>query len=247
MKAEHRKELETNALADRVGRAVQGMKQVPRKRTFVWLLAGAVLLVVVYWFYARSQIKREENALNWFLVADGKGEYLQQVLTSNPDSNQAKAIRFENDFLQLQQSMRFLASEPKVVLSNLDELENIYREMAKRCQDDKVLLPEALFAVAVIEETRMIKRDRDEGEQWKVALAAYKEVADKHPDSAFGKEARKRVAVLNDEKQRDELLKVYQDLRIAFVPPDDFLAVPPADPIPNLKTKPAPPKTPVLP
>jgi hypothetical protein len=245
MKAEHRKELETNALADRVGRAVQGMKQVPRKRTFVWFAVAAVLLVVVYWFYARSKIKSEDNALNWFLVADGKGEYLQQVLTSNPDSNQAKAIRFENDFLQLQQAMRFLASEPKAILSSLEDIEKIYQEMAKRCQDDKVLLPEALFAVAIIEETRIIS-DR-EGEQWKVALAAYKEVADKHPDSAFGKEARKRVAVLGDEKQRDELLKVYQDLRIAFVPPDDFSAVPPADPFPNLKTKPAPPKIPVLP
>jgi hypothetical protein len=76
-------------------------------------------------------------------------------------------------------------------------------------------------------------------------LTAYKEVADKHPDSAFGKEARKRVAILNDEKQRDELLKVYQDLRIAFVREEPRIE--PPDFLPDFKKTPTPPKSNTIP
>jgi len=47
MKAEHRKELETNALAERMGRVVQGMKQAPQKRTMLWMVLVAVAVVVV--------------------------------------------------------------------------------------------------------------------------------------------------------------------------------------------------------
>jgi hypothetical protein len=244
MKAEHRKELETNALADRVGRAVQGMKQMPRKRTFVWVLGIVLVAVVAYWFYAQSQRKYQDNAFDWYLLADGRGDALQKVLSDGSDSNQSKVVNYELGFLVLYDTMRRLASDPKEAVAMLDERERYYRQLVKQSPDDKVLLPEALFAIAVIEETRILT-DQDHSEQWQKALAAYKEVADKHADSAFGKEARKRVAILSDEKQRDELLKVYQDLRIAFVreepriePPDFFR---------DLKKTPTPPKSNTIP
>jgi hypothetical protein len=244
MKAEHRKELETNALADRVGRAVQGMKQMPRKRTFVWVLAIGLVAVVAYWFYAQSQRKYNDNAFDWYLVADGKGDALQKVMSDSTDSNQSKVVNFERGFLVLYDTVRRLADDPKAAFATLDELERHYRQLAKQSSDDKVLLPEALFAIAVIEETRIL--DPQQSEQWQKALAAYKEVADKHPDSAFGKEARKRVAILNDEKQRDELLKAYQDLRLAFVREEPRIE--PPDFFPDSKTKPStPPKSNITP
>ena len=170
MKAEHRKELETNALADRVGRAVQGMKQAPQKRTMVWLVAGIIVVAAIVLFYRRAQVQQSENSLRWLEFADGSATYLKELL-NDPQSNQAKAAQYELAYLQLRESMRFLATNPKQALNSLDELEKNYQELARISKDDMVLLPEALFSQAVIEETRIIKDD----EKWKSAAAAYRE------------------------------------------------------------------------
>src|SRR5207302_9600216 len=87
-------------------------------------------------------------------------------------------------------------------------------------------LPEALFAQAVIEETRIIKDD----DKWKSALAAYKEVADNHKDTAFGKLAAKRVEVLENNDKRRELLITYQDLRHEFIRENRLQIEPQFDP-----------------
>src|SRR5205823_2510174 len=54
MKAEHRKELQTNLLADRVGRALQGARGVPGRRMVLFVLLGIVvfgggILIWVIW------------------------------------------------------------------------------------------------------------------------------------------------------------------------------------------------------
>lgn len=213
MKAEHRKELETNALADRVGRAVEGMKQAPQKKTLLLLLLGGVVLVVVFFIYRKGQLQIVENAQQWAEFEDGAGPYLQKLVELDPASNQAKGARFEFTYSELRHMLRLLATNPKQAQTTLDVIAKNYQELAKLCKDDKVLLPEALFAQAVIEETKIIKDD----DNWKAALSAYKEVADNHPDSAFGKIARKRVEVLDNKDKRDNLLNVYRDLRIEFV------------------------------
>jgi hypothetical protein len=238
MKAEHRKELETNALADRVGRVVQGMKQAPQKRTVLWMLLAGVAVIIVLFFWRRGVQQAEDNSKYWMVFADGFGPNLQQLVKEEPQSNQAKAVEYESNYAILRDMLRFLATEPKLVLANLDTIELRYRELAKLCQDDKVLLPEALFAQAVIEETRIIKDD----DKWKAALTAYKEVAEKHKDSAFGKLAAKRVEILENSDKRLELLNVYRDLRIEFVREDRFGVEPPlpADHVPAKPNLPVP-------
>ena len=53
MKAEHRKELQTNVLADRLGKAIQGIKEGPSRGTmlFVGVVALAGLLIFVWWYF----------------------------------------------------------------------------------------------------------------------------------------------------------------------------------------------------
>lgn len=213
MKAEHRKELETNALADRVGRAVEGMKQAPQKKTLLLLLLGGAVLVVVFFVYRKGQLQVVENAQRWMEFEDGAGVLIQRIAEADPSSYAAKAGLYEFRYSDLRQMLRLLATNPKQALDNLDILKKQYEELAKVCKDDKVLLPEALFAQAVIEETRILKND----DNWKAALAAYKEVADSHPESAYGKIARKRVEILDNKDKRDSVLNVYRDLRIEFV------------------------------
>jgi hypothetical protein len=227
MKAEHRKELETNALADRVGRAVQSMKQAPQKRTMLWVVLAGVVLVVIFVLYRRAQLQKVENSLNWVTFEDGRQAALQQLVKQDPQSIQAKAAHFEANYVSLRRVLALLATHPKEVLPQLDEIKQSYVELAKACKDDEVLLPEALFAQAVIEETRIIKDD----DNWKAALAAYKEVADNHKETAFGKLARKRVEILENKDKRKDLLDIYRDLRIEFVREDRLATPPPSIPI----------------
>jgi len=239
MKAEHRKELETNALADRVGRVVQGMKQAPKKRTYLWILLVGAVLLGIFLFNRRSQMLEMDNSLQWMQFADGARPYLQQIVKDNPSSNQAKASEYELAYAQLRVSLQMLATNPKGALASLDQLDKVYQDLAKESKDDKVLLPEALYAQAVIEETRIIKSD----ENYKNALSAYKELADNHKDSAFGKLARKRVEVMENKDKLKDLMDIYRDLRIVFVREDQLPSMPPLP----LNHPPIPPDMPGLP
>jgi hypothetical protein len=234
MKAEHRKELETNALAERMGRVVVGMKRAPQKKTMVWLVIAGAVVVIILLFSRYGHMQKVDNALNWEKFSDGQ---IQQFLKDDLQSNQSKASFYELNFLNLRQWLGHLATEPKEVMAKLEELDKSYGVLANRCKDDKVLLPEALFAQAVIKETLILK----DADNWQAARDAYKELATNHKDTAFGKEARKRLEILENKDNRDELLKVYQDLRIQFVRPDRFgPTAPPAflpdnhPPVPNL-------------
>ena len=248
MKAEHRKELETNALADRVGHFVQTIKQRPQKKAMIWVVLAIVAVVVVLLLYRRSYMRTESNSLLWEQFGDNSGRYLQEIIDRDPESNQAKAALFEFRYILLRDSLRKLASKPKEALAALDDLDRAYGELAKLVSDDKVLLPEALFAQAVIEETRIIKDD----DNWKNALTKYKDVADNHADSAFGKLARQRVEILENKKDREEVIKTYQDLRQEFLYQNPFSNIrpdllPPSHPPVPPGMSGFPPNLPVLP
>lgn len=238
MKAEHRKELETNALADRVGRVMQGIKQKPQKRTMLWLVAVGAVIVVVWFFFRRSETRRIETAEQWLVFEDGSQQQVTQLMKDEPGSIQAKAAEFESYYGNMRTMLRLLATNPQTALKNLDALDTLYADLAKRCEGDKVLVPEALYAQAVIAETRLIKPE----ENWQAALDAYKVVADNHKDSALGKLAQKRVDVLNDKQKRDELLKTYRDLRIEFY---REASLPPFPPQLKPGEPPVPPKLPI--
>src|SRR5947209_4036753 len=56
MKAEHRKELETNVLAQQLGKAYEGLKQGPSRTTVFYIAAAAavVLIVVLFRYFTSS-------------------------------------------------------------------------------------------------------------------------------------------------------------------------------------------------
>jgi hypothetical protein len=236
MKAEHRKELETNALADRVGRVVVGMKKAPQKKTVVWVVLAVGLVVIALVIYRRGHMQKVENALNWEKFADGQLPYVQEFLRDDPQSPQAKASLYELNYLNLRGLLSQLATDPKDAMAKLEDLDKNYRGLASRCKDDKVLLPEALFAQALIKETLILK----DADNWQAARDAYKEVAANHADTAFGKEARKRLEILDNKEKRDDLLKVYQDLRIQFVRDRFGPTAPPSDIRPPESNQPFP-------
>src|ERR1700736_2702219 len=102
MKAEHRKELQTNILADRMGRLVQGMKLGPRPTSLVlWVLAGLALATVLfYWFYSNSVSSSRSHL--WVEVAEDINRNdpstltdLDRIATDHPGTMPALVARLQ--------------------------------------------------------------------------------------------------------------------------------------------------------
>jgi uncharacterized protein with von Willebrand factor type A (vWA) domain len=181
MKAEHRKELETNTLAEGVGHFVQRMKERPRRSMLGYVVAAAIfiiaLVLVSRWFY----MSRLETAENWSLFERQSQTALDKLIN---EAGETPAMK------------------------QLDEAYNEYRKAAERCEGDPTMEPEALYAMAVIEETKALV-DRKHLE---TAREQYQKLNDKYGQSAFGKMAEQRVVTMKDEKKKAELLQFYQNL-----------------------------------
>lgn len=201
MKAEHRKELETNVLADKVGRMVQGMKTAPQKRLVLYLILGAAVVLVLVFFLRSRRLRQEESAELWREFENGSFLHMQRV-KSHENTTQAKAARFQEAWINLWDNgikKLGLVTSPAhppgfEALIRLEESEREYEALAKESKGDPILHPEALFCLALIEETRMAV-DRA---NWKKAVDAYEQVVKEYKDSSFGKLAQKRIESLSE-------------------------------------------------
>src|SRR5438309_3502811 len=100
MKAEHRHQLQTNALADRMGRLLKGVRSAPKSTsTLIWVFVLLAFATFAVWQYAASTTLSERSAL-WASVdeathdpAGGAGR-LQTIETRNPGTLPARTARF---------------------------------------------------------------------------------------------------------------------------------------------------------
>jgi hypothetical protein len=212
MKAEHRKELQTNVLADRMGRLVQGMKTRPPRRAFVYVIAGVAVLVALVIFNNTRQSAAEELSRQWLMLEDGYKGYLDVLQSEHKDTNAGKAARFQYAWvLTWDVGLKRMAADPVQALDALDIAEKRYRQLAEECKDDPVWEPEALYAIAIIEESRAVHAETRDKHLEK-ALAMYKKLANEHKDSAHGKTARKRAQILEDKEKSKEVVNFYARL-----------------------------------
>lgn len=208
MKAEHRKELETNVLADRMGRLLDTVKQKPQRGTVGWVVLGVVVLVVAFLtmrWYRMQQIERSEAWSEYYLVqitGDVRG-----LLELHRDKVPGKAIRFHLAADRLWDGVTKIGADPGAK-EKLQDAKNMYAELRDECEDDPVLAPEAMYGQALAEEALAIE-DRKHLDR---AIDYFKELVEKHPKSAYGKLAEKRLEILNDPDTRREVSNIYQEL-----------------------------------
>ncbi len=210
MKAEHRKELETNVLADRVGRLVQRVKHRPQRRAILYLLAIVVVAIGIFIFVNMRKNAALEASEHWRELEDGWGPFVENLIAKYPQTNPGKAAQFQVAwFLTWDRGLVTLGRSPVTALRSMDEAAKRYRRLADECSGDPVWEPEALYALAVIEETRAIRfLERDKNLDR--AKAMYLKVADKYKDSAHGKMAAKRARLLADKGK--EIAEFYAEL-----------------------------------
>jgi hypothetical protein len=236
MKAEHRHQLQTNALADRMGRLLQGVKSAPKSTaTLVWVLVLLILATFAIWKYAASDTGTERS--NDYARMDeathddptAGAVALQAIETRRPSSLPARAARFQLARASLQQGLGSLATDDRVgALPMLRSARTLYSELVPRCADVPLLAQEAMLGKATAEEslagiveagettptspttTEQDKEEKRAGSLDK-AVEYYLDLARKYPDTGSGAKAEERAKELQDPDSRSKIEQLYAE------------------------------------
>ena len=238
MKAEHRHQLHTNALADRMGRLLQGMKSAPKSTsTLVWVFALLVLATFAVWQYAVSATGRERSAL-WTSVDEATRNpitgavALENISNENPGSIAARAARFQLARWNLKQGLEHIVGEPALALPRFQYARKLYSGLIPDCVDTPALAQEAMMGKATAEEslagivkpspagqsagTEENSEQAGEENYLEQALQDYRALANMYPESVLGKQSAKRANEL--ETSRSKIEQFYAEANTTAAP-----------------------------
>jgi hypothetical protein len=233
MKAEHRKELQTNALADRIGRFFTGIKSGAKSSSILlwviiilvaggvlgaWLIinkrnksARADLMVTMDNLPSEEELYRAMNSGKGELVESAE-ETVNGVLEKNPPREVALRARFylaQIDYRARGLNQLLSLARGKEAVDSLKKARKKYEELAAECDGDPYWEPQALMAIAKITETLCVQ-DFDNLEK---ARGLYANLVKKYPDSAQGQEARARLKEFEDEAKFAGIKDFYSNLK----------------------------------
>jgi len=182
MKAEHRKELQTNVLADNVGRLLQNIKS--GSNTSLIVFAGVALVIVgliVTWRVVATTSANERSALWVRLDEATNAEELQKLAQDKPGSIPGRIARFEQARILLRQGeQQLLSPDRSKALKDIQEAQGLYDKLAQESGDTPVLHQEALLGAA---------RARECQGDLAGARRYYDNLAQLYPNSTLGKKA----------------------------------------------------------
>jgi hypothetical protein len=212
MKAEQRKELETNTLADKVGQAMQRVKGSSRRSLVIYLVVGVVLVVGLWLGYREWTLRKQETSLHWLMLDDGSDTYLKQLATLNTPAGRSARLQIAW-LIYWEQGVRMIGVNPPGAMKAISVASSTYADIAKECKEanDTIFEPQALLGIAVCTETLAAQDITSLGR----AKEAYAKIVDheKYKDSAEGKFAQKRLDHLNDKTKFKEMELVYEELQ----------------------------------
>jgi tetratricopeptide (TPR) repeat protein len=189
MKAEHRKELETNTLADRIGGFVQGFKEGPSRNALIYgsLVCVALVLFVIYRWVATNATSAD--SARWLRTEEiTTREDLESFAKDNAETEPGRLSRFQLARIDLVNGLSGLGS-----LSRGDALKAIrraaesYEKLAGESGRSPLLAQEALFNAA---------KARESLGEYDQARQLYARLARDYPQSIKGKEAAEQAKAL---------------------------------------------------
>ncbi len=207
MKAEHRKELQTNALADSVGRLIQNVRSRPDSTSLaalaILVLAGGIFLGWWWW----SNYSEKTRSAQWLLLDEARNlNTLNKV--AEEGGSAGRIARFQKARVLLREGLENLASykpdpnageEEKAKnpppREKIEQARDLYAKLADESRDSPLLAQEALMGVAKAKESL---GDLDG------ALAGYKTLAERYPKSFLGEQAKRRADQLEERKAQYE-------------------------------------------
>lgn len=214
MKAEHRKELETNTLADKMGQAMQRVK-TGNRRTFIITLVVAALVAVALWVvYANVSETRKSASDAWVKFDDGGEKIIVDLGNTQGSTPAGKAALLQYAWMHYWElGVKKIGTDPMGAMIELEKSGKIYAKLAEECKDEDPLLflPQALLGVAVVDECRAIQ---DSELFLKKAKDGYQALQDKKfentGEAAFAKE---RLDQLKDAEKAKKIADLYEELQ----------------------------------
>ena len=211
MKAEHRKELQTNSLADMLGRTVRNVRG-GTGISWTWILVGvtvAVMIVIFIWW--RSNRARSESEL-WVKLDENTPTALQQLYKESGDTNQGKAALLTLAFEELYSGVRMLGAPQFQAQGKtfLDECQRLYATMEKECEGNDDWVAECKYGQAVATEALTVvdpanlKKAKDQYEQLAKGDLG---------NTGYGKLAARRLEQLNNIAEQTDIATFYRDFK----------------------------------
>lgn len=217
MKAEHRKELQTNLLADRLGRLIQGFREgfkirPSHKALLIWGgIIAAVVLLIGWKVYSNSVAKN--RSAEWLRLDEASNfDDVKNIAAKAASPQPTRIARFQMARVYLRRGMEnFCSTAPegrKDALKDLSEAARLYGDLAGEAKDSAVLAQEALLGVG---------KAREALNELDAAQTAYEQLVNRYPESFNGKEAAERLKKLTENK--DQVSAFYKRLDELAAPP----------------------------
>jgi hypothetical protein len=205
MKAEHRKELETNVLAQHLGRAVESLKQGPSRTTLIYVgvIVAIILIIVLFRYFmhsSESTTSERWRDLDQAIFPEQYSSFLEGDLKDTPQGRQA---RFKEAATKLDQGM--LDPKDAEHQKMISDATDLYVDLTKSVSREPLLHQEALMGAARGYEAM---GDIENARTW------YQRLASDHPKSALAEKAKKCIERLDDKDNQAALA----ELKKAFSP-----------------------------
>lgn len=230
MKAEHRKELHTNVLADRMKHLVETIKNPPSTTSVVmWVIGGLAVATVILWFWfsrpsevsSQQWSKLEADSYNQpedYFSENNEGRVLQDladIARNHPKTVPGRTARFQKARYLLPIGLKNLASPFRSeAYRQLRETRDEYEKLAGECGDNPVLMQEAYLGAGKAEEALTGAPDENDATKYignvDKAKEFFRKARDLKPDSFLGMEAARHYDRLD--KNSKEVVDFYVDL-----------------------------------
>ena len=221
MKAEHRKELQTNVLADRVGRVIKGVKRGPSKSSVLTVILVLLVVAAAWVLYWRLGERKKREAENWvnferaINVANFSPELLNQVKSLQAQSIQGRVAEIDLAWGMLQDDGINKLLVDQQAIKNVQNAKSAFEQILPQVKDDPVLGPEARYAIAVAEETLTLTAPNPQAKldsAKKLYQAVYEAEESGKPKSAHAMQAEKRAKQLSNPEERKQIEGFYMAL-----------------------------------
>ena len=214
MKAEQRKELETNTLADKVGQVMQRVKASPRRTFFTYFFIGLAVLVAAWFAWNWWKRHIEETSFEWVQFYDGSAQLIVEL--NKKETPAGKAARFQLAWVQYwDHGVKQLGRNQQGALSSIKDSVKRYALLATECKDDDTVFKlQAMLGQAVGTETLAV----EELSNLTKAKGLYQQIVDEFDTEkdkgkyAEVKFAQQRLELLKDTSKATNLTETYQDL-----------------------------------
>ncbi len=208
MKAEHRKELMTNTLANRLGEAVHTIKEGPSRGTIlVLVVVGLIVILILLWRYFASSAEEADSArwLKWDSLASPSQLKTFVDDKEAQDHIQGRLARIEEARRALNDGLRDLGGtgSRKDALSEIRRAAELYSGLVNECSDKPLLHQQVLMGAAKANESLGSTEE---------ARNYYNQLAQKYPDSVQGKEAAEQLQRLEQAEKNGDLKALRDEL-----------------------------------